>query len=324
MFLSNISTVFADPVSDALLDGAADKAKEVIARAEAAGDAIAKAFGEQALAAIEALRVAAHDTTMEISQQVEERQKQLVNDLQSTLDQLMAGEAVAMDDLTRLTADIGGQIKNLPFTNQAAELMMYQPRVVVADGPATIALKAIGPKLGDTNATLSFNGRQIPVNFSTDKELFAQIDREILPFSEFDPVYATFKLSFDRSNKIWWQPWTWFVSDVVSRDLTLMLMPKRMASFEIATTVNQVGSESKDYVTTIGAGGKDRAIFYPVGIPQLDAEGGWQIDTDKLLSQGLPFANVGGDKGDCVGMVKDQLTRQQLVFHLQFGHRTTN
>ncbi len=160
-----------EPVTDALLDKAEENAKDVIARAEAAGDAFAKALGEQMLQAIEALRESVHDTIIDAKEAAVDVQRQTFDNINVVLEQARQGEKVALTDTTVLVATVSDQVKSLPFADHAPEVMLYSPRVLVPRGVPEIPVHIIGPKLADSEASLSYEGSNVPLHNAREVEL---------------------------------------------------------------------------------------------------------------------------------------------------------
>lgn len=313
----------ADPLTEAILGSAADKAKDVIARAEAAGDAIAKSLGEQALRAIEALRVALAGSIGQTDDAVKARQTQLFNDVNTTLERLESDEKLVARDAAALTASWASTVKSLPFADRAPEVLMYEPRVITPEGAGAIPLSIVGPRLANADPVLaSGTGAEVVISAPSDQELFATLDRKSFEFDEHEPTYKTIKLRFDQNVWSLLSPATWFGKDVVDRDITLMLLPKILANYRIEMSVNGTRTSQKTYEKVVGGAGKDGPFYPGVEVPPLDKDDGYVIDTDAILKNGLKFADIGGDSAQCVGLVADKLTKNLLVFHIQHGHIT--
>jgi hypothetical protein len=125
-----------EPITDALLDKADRDAKDVITRAEAAGNVVAKAIGEQALKAIQALREAVHNSIGDAKEAYLQSQRETYDNISKLLDQAENIEKVSMTDVTSLLATVSNEVGNLPFINMPPAVMLYQPHVIVPDGPS--------------------------------------------------------------------------------------------------------------------------------------------------------------------------------------------
>jgi hypothetical protein len=313
-----------EPVTDAMLDKAESSAKEVIARAEAAGNSVVRALGEQALRVVEALREAVHSSIGDAKEAYLESQQKTFNNVNLVLDQLRDFEKVSLTDVTTLTATLSDEVSRLPFIGHAPAVMLYQPRVVVPRGAATVLVRVIGPKLAASGPTISFDGVDLPLHKARDVELVAQLDRGKLQFNEKEPRYQAVTIRFDQAETKWWKPRTWFRSDIIQRDMTLLLLPKTLGKFQIATKINSTNTEKKIIARHAGGHGKDAPMDIGIAPDPPDTAAGWQIDVDQVVAdKGVKFSPQSGDDGaSCVGLLMETLTPKGFSFRLQHGHKT--
>jgi len=312
-----------EPITDALLDKADRDAKDVIARAEAAGNAVAKAIGEQVLKAIQALREAVHSSIGDAKEAYLQSQRETYDNISKLLDQAENLEKVSMTDVTSLLATVSNEVGNLPFINMPPAVMLYQPHVMVPDGPSEIPVHVIGPKLASSDPTVTFNKAPVQIQNSRDVELIALLDRRTMSFDEREPHYVPVQIKYDQAQTTWWKPWTWFSHDFIQRDMTLLLLPKTLGSYSIQTKLNSIDYKYKDIARSAGDHGKDNSMNVGIRPDPPDVRDGWKIDVDKLVKEGLKYRKTGGDdEASCSGMVSATLTPDGFSFQLTFGHKT--
>jgi hypothetical protein len=312
-----------EPITDALLDKADSNAKDVFARAEAAGNAVAKAIGEQMLKAIQALREAVHSSIGDAKEAYLQSQRETYDNISKLLDQAEDLEKVSMTDVTSLLATVSNEVGNLPFVNMPPTVMLYQPHVMVPDGPSEIPVHVIGPKLAASDPAVTFKNVPVQIQKSRDVELIALLDRKTMTFDEREPHYVPVQIKYNQAQTTLWKPWTWFTDDIIQRDMTLLLLPKIMASYSIQTKLNSTDYKYKDIQRSAGGHGKDNVMDLGIGLDPPDVRDGWKIDVDKLVKGGLKYRETSGDAGaSCSGLLPATLTPDGFSFRLTHGHKT--
>jgi hypothetical protein len=312
-----------EPITDALLDKADSNAKDVISRAEAAGNAVAKAIGEQVLKAIQALREAVHSSIGDAKEAYLQSERETYDNISKLLDQAEDLEKVSMTDVTALLATVSNEVGNLPFINMPPAVMLYQPHVMVPDGPSEIPVHVIGPKLAASDPAATFKNVPVQIQKSRDVELIALLDRKTMTFGEREPSYVPVQIKYDQAQTSWWKPQTWFEHDIIQRDMTLLLLPKIMGSYSIQTKLNSTDYKYKDIQRSAGGHGMDNAMDRGIGLDPPDVKDGWKIDVDKLVKNGLKYWETSGDAGaSCSGLLPATLTPDGFSFRLTHGHKT--
>jgi hypothetical protein len=312
-----------EPITDALLDKADRDAKDVVARAEAAGNAVAKAIGEQVLKAIQALREAVHSSIGDAKEAYLQSQRETYDNISKLLDQAENIERVSMTDITSLLATVSNEVGNLPFINMPPAVMLYQPHVMVPDGPSEIPVHVIGPKLASSSPSVTFNNAPVQLQKSRDVEVIALLDRKTMTFEEREPRYVPVQIKYDQAQTTVWKPWTWFAHDIIQRDMTLLLLPKIMGSYSIQTKLNSTEYKYKDIQRPAGGHGMDNTMDKGIGLDPPDVKDGWKINVDKLVKEGLKYWTTAADAGaSCSGLVSSTLTPDGFSFRLTHGHKT--
>ncbi len=312
-----------EPITDALLDKADSDAKDVIARAEAAGNAVAKAVGEQVLQAIKALREAVHSSIGDAKEAYLQSERETYDNISKLLDQAENIEKVSMTDVTSLLATVSNEVGNLPFINMPPSVMIYHPHVLVPDGASEIPVHIIGPKLAASDPAVTLNNASVQIQKSKDVEVIALLDRNTMTFSEREPHYVTVQIKYDQTKRIWWKPWTLFTYDIIQRDMTLLLLPKIMGSYSIQTKLNSADYKYKDIQRSAGGHGKDHVVDLGIRLDPPDVKDGWKIDVDKLVKNGLKYWATSADAGaSCSGLLSATLTPDGFSFRLTHGHKT--
>src|SRR6267142_4570110 len=217
-----------EPITDALLDKADRDAKDVIARAEAAGNSVARTIGEQVLKAIQALRDAVHASIDDTKKAYLQTERDTYDNISKVLEQAQDMEHVSMTDVTSLLANVQNGVSNLPFVNLPPSLMFYGPPVIGPGGPSEIAVRVIGPKLASSNPEVSFKDAPVKIQKSKDAELVAMLDRKVMTFDEREPRYVPVKIKYDQNERSVLKPWTWFSHKETEREMTFLLLPKIM------------------------------------------------------------------------------------------------
>jgi hypothetical protein len=313
----------ADPITDAMLDKADSTAKDIIARAEAAGNAVAKAIGEQLRQSIQALREAIHSSINDAKDAYLQSERDTYDNITKGLDQVKDIEKISMTDITATLANLSNEVGSLPFINLPPSVMLYQPHVMVPQGNSEIPVHVIGPKLASSEPVVTFNGAPVALQKPRDVELIAVLDRKALKFDEIEPHYLPVHIKFDRAQATWWKPWTWAAHDVIDRDMTLLLLPEILGRYTISTKLNQTNYEYKNVGRTAGGRGKDAPMDRPIGLDPPEAKDGWKIDVAKLTKDGLKFSTLSQSGGSsCTGLQNDTLTENGFNFRLQHGHET--
>jgi hypothetical protein len=312
-----------EPITDALLDKANKEAKDVIQRAEAAGNAVAKAIGEQMLKAIEALRQAVHSSIGDAKEAYLQSQRETYDNISKLLDQAQDIEKVSMTDITSLLATVSNEVGNLPFVNLPPALMLYQPHVMVPDGPSELPVHIIGPKLASSDPAVTFKNSAVQLQKSRDVELIAVLDRKAMTFDEREPHYVPVQIRYDQAQATWWKPWTLFAHDIIQRDMTLLLLPKIMGSYSIQPKLNSTDYAYKEIQRSAGGHGQDNVMDLGIRLDPPDVKDGWKIDVDKLVKGGLKYWTTSADGGaSCSGMLPATLTPDGFSFRLSHGHKT--
>ena len=312
-----------EPITDALLDKADGEAKDVIARAEAAGNAVAKAVGEQVLKAIQALREAVHSSIGDAKEAYLQSQRETYDNISKLLDQAENIEKVSMTDVTSLLATVSNEVGNLPFINLPPAVMLYQTACDGARWTFRNSSAYYRAKVTASGPAVTFKNAPVQIQKSRDVEVIALLDRKTMNFAEREPHHVPVQIKYDQAQTTWWKPWTWFTHDVIQRDMTLLLLPKIMGSYSIQTKLNHTDYEYKDIGRSAGGHGMDNTMDQGIGIDPPDVKDGWKINVDKLLRDGLKYSTTSADEGaSCSGLVPATLTPDGFSFRLTHGHKT--
>jgi hypothetical protein len=311
----------AGPITNFFLDGVEDKAENVMAKARAEGNALAWGVADAAKSVIDAWKDANKELLDDAFDGLEEQQRRLFNNMNETLTRLEDDQTILVRNAERLTAEWSGVIKDIPFVDHDPEVMNYRPRVITPVGEGEVPLVVVGPKLGGASPAMEIGEEEIAVGSSTDNELLARVLRKNLVFDETASKFMEHKLTFDRTVTVWYKPWTWGAKERVERQISIWLLPKQMASFEIVPTLPDELSTPGVYSTQVGGRGKDAP--YPVAVPlaPIWIEQGYVYDT-LAIAQNQFFSNAGGDNASCTGAKVDTITPKSFDFYMQMGHRS--
>jgi hypothetical protein len=239
------------------------------------------------------------------------------------LDQAQDIEKVSMTDVTSLLATVSNEVGNLPFLNLPPAIMLYQPHVMVPDGPSEIAVHVIGPKLAQSDPAVTFNSAPVQLQKSRDVEIIALLNRKTMTFEEREPHYVPVHINYDQAEVTWWKPWTWFRHDIIQREMTLLLLPKTMGSYTIQTKVNSTDYQYKDIQRAAGGHGMDNVMDQGIRPDPPDVADGWKINVAKLVKEGLKYRPTSADHGaSCGGLLPATLTPDGFSFRLIHEHKT--
>lgn len=323
--LLSVAICFAPPAkAQDVLQPLEDSAKEIISRAEAAGDAVMKSLGEQLLMAIEALRVSAKDVIETGAGAFSAQQMDVFNNLKQALDLVEEQKEAVVEDANRLTASIAGKVAGFPFTDVRPDVMMYRPRVLLPDGAVdAVPIRIIGPLLAASDPTLDHDGVTIALDRSSDTELNGVLTREDFAFDPEQPLYTSVSLALEYSTSSWYLPWTWFSSDTVERDLTLMLLPVRLGDYRISTEI--ASYERKAYAPLVAHRGKNEVIKARVEPIPAEYSAGWRIDTDAVLSGGVTVAiEKQAGNAACTGVLTPSVSAAGFDFEISVSDNSGN
>ncbi|RWP68182.1 hypothetical protein [Mesorhizobium sp.] len=310
-----------DPVTDFFLGGIEDKAENLMEKARSEANAVAWGVADAAKSVIEAWKLSNAELLDKAFSGLSVQQRELFNNMDETLTRLENNQELVVRDAEKLTAEWSGVIKNLPFTNHDPEVLNYRPRVIVPIGEGTVPLVVTGPKLSSAEPSFNSSGKAMPVGRSTDHELLVQLNRGDLTFEETKSSFAQYKLTFDSKAFSWWQPWTWWSRDRITRDTTIWLLPKQMAAFTIVPMLPSEDVAAGTYGVQVGARGKDSAYPQNVPLAPLWVDQGYVYDA-VAIAQNKFFSDAGGDKASCSGAKIDSIGPLKFTFMIQLGHRT--
>jgi hypothetical protein len=142
------------------------------------------------LRAIQALREAVHSSIGDAKEAYLQSQRETYDNISKLLDQAEDLEKVSMTDVTSLLATVSNEVGNLPLVNMPPSVMLYQPHVMVPDGPSEIPVHVIGPRLASSDPAVTFKNVPVQIQKSRDVELIALLDRKTLTFDDREPHYV--------------------------------------------------------------------------------------------------------------------------------------
>jgi hypothetical protein len=323
MFVSGVLLVSMNSaVAMPPFDEMRNSANDVIARAEQAGNALLLQLGRQLLATIDAMEASAIEVINSGRDAALVVEGELFRDVHETLGRLEEGQEIVANDLDRMTANWASLVARLPWVDASPEVSTYRPRILVPNGSEDIPITVVGPRLADAYVGIEQGSGATTVNLSGDNELIALLSRETIDFPEQEIEFLTLALELDVAPPFsWYKPGTWFASDVVMRDLTFMVMPTTIAQYRIETVVREETTETRDYTGSTNARGRDSEVRRTIQLPGLDAEAGWEFDTDRIRNGEYDHTRT-NDRGgsSCTGVHMDSLSRTAVVFRHQIGH----
>lgn len=313
-----------DPVTGVLLGGVEGKINDVLDHATANGDFLIQRMAQQALALIKAWKESNESLLNTGFDRLDSTTQALFNDMKTTFSRLEEDKTIAVHDVERLSAIWSGTIKGLPFTNHDPEVFDYYPRVIRPVGGNLVPVHIVGPKLASAGPALVAAKSQTAVDLrkATDTELIANVERQKLSFNDDSSNLVSYSLTFNDGKFRWLNPKTWFRNDVTARDITVWLLPKNMADYEIAVTVPDDKTDSKTFPITLSPHGKDSTYPGGVAVPPDLLKAGYEIDVAKVLAGGFWGNPAQSGGSSCSGPDRNTITPQGFTFNMQLGHET--
>lgn len=305
-------------------DSARSAANDVIARAQAAGNDLLEQLGQMMLETIDA----AEQSAISIIEEGEDAATTVIDTLMADIDvqleRLAQERDITFDEVGSVTANWASLVSRLPFVDGSAEVMMYRPRVISPLGSRQVAVTVVGPGLADGfEAAMTSEGAEIEVNLSSDNEIVLLMDREDFGGSADDTTFASISISYDAAPpSVWWRPGTWFASDIVEREMTFLVMPETLATYQIDPIVQVERTQRDRHSATTNARGQDSVVRRTVGMPA-DLEAlGWDFDVAAIRGGDWVHARI-RDRGgsSCTGIDRDELRPHSIVFTHQIGHQ---
>lgn len=239
------------------------------------------------------------------------------NQIDSMVDKVNNDKEVTVGEVRDLTAQWSQIISNLPLANHDVQILTYSPRVIVPVGETTIALRIEGPNLANAGGKLTWQGYEFVPSATKQTELLAQLDRSSLTFPDTVSRFVAYRFDYERT------PSAFFFKNWTHVDLTMWLLPKRLAHYNIETRVTKTSASTDRAKFSVSAKGKDAPYRQGISVPDDKYRDGWRMDVEKIRAGGpggVTASNGGGDHGTCTGPDQNTVTANGFVYVADLGH----
>ncbi|MET4312713.1 hypothetical protein [Bradyrhizobium sp. RT4b] len=230
------------------------------------------------------------------------------------IDKLTIVKDTTLDDINGITAQWAQIIGTTLIGNGKPYVVSYSPRVVVPEGEDVIRLKILGPKFADADVRLVLSssasiGGASPLAYEADFRL----NRKELSFKDISSSFVDYSLDYKED------PDSWFNKERRKKsDLTLWLLPKRLAHYKITTRVTVSTRETDTKTVNLGQF-KGRNSRIPRAVPVPDSALGWRIDLTRRNE--IRLIQGGADKGRCEGIEDNSITENGLTMFARVDNR---
>jgi hypothetical protein len=237
-------------------------------------------------------------------------QQEFFKKIDADIDKLTVAKDTTLDDINGVTAQWAQIIGSTLIGNGKPYVVSYSPRVVVPDGEDKIRLKILGPKFAEADVRLVLSTSESisgvsPLAYESDFRL----NRKELAFQDASSSFVDYSLDYKED------PDSWFNKGKRKKsDLTLWLLPKRLAHYKITTRVMVSTREIDTRTVNLGQfRGRNSRINRAVAVP--DSALGWRIDLTRRSE--IRLIQGGADKGRCEGIEDNSVTENGLTM---FAH----
>lgn len=297
-------------------------------RAQQTGDAIARAFAEQALRIIAEWKKANADLINTAFDKLDKQTREVFTNINNVATRLEKGEAVAFIDLQRTMATMATVASQLPLASKEPQVLFYWPSILVpsdSTGVNPVNVRILGTRIADANPQLSIGDKPIELKRYSDNEIGFYIAPSMLEKAKASPKTTSFKLKYASQFSVWYKPASWH-PDVKQRDIDLTMLPSVPGSVTLTQTATQTQWETSS-LGPYHVSGKGQDSVYQTGYALSPAErqAGWEVDIDR--QGGQPFNDNGGDGNggsSCTGYDPQRITPLTVGFNIQLGHTRRN
>ncbi|MGY3077884.1 hypothetical protein ACVWZZ_004292 [Bradyrhizobium sp. LM6.10] len=294
-------------------------ANDLIDKGRDSGDFLLWRLGIQLQGVIDAWKKANSSLLNEGFDKLDRASQDLFRKLESEIETVRNEKDITVDQVERLTGEWSAIISQTAIGSGDPSVLNTTPRVIVPDGGSIIPLAVTGTNLPAADATIDIGSRHDdkPIVPSAQQIQFS-VMRSELAFPEDESTSLTMPLSYRTQPTKWYKPWTWFSRARSRNDLSVVLLPKRLAKYEIRTRV--LTDVKLTDTRTINLGqfrGRNSRVPRAVAAP--DAALGWHLDLTRR--QDIHLLPGGGDHGRCEGIEDASITENGLTMFARVDNR---
>lgn len=292
-------------------------------RAQETGDAIARAFADNASRVIAEWKKANQDLINSTVEQLDGESKKMFTEINNVASRIEHGEAVSFVDLQQTMATAAGVIDRAPWTSKEPAVWFSWPTIVVPGSDGAVTVHVLGPRIANANPrVISFGSSSVPVKKTSDNQIVFELSRSSMAAAEAKAKSYDFKLSYDVSKSVWYNPFSWWSKEVRERDIDLTVLPSTPGWVTLVQTIRVDEWEHQQIgPILVGGVGHDNTYRTGWGLTPLLVEQGWIVDKEKQQQE--RFDDNGGDGSggsSCSGYDPSRFSDTFVGFNIQHGH----
>lgn len=291
-------------------------------RAQETGDAVARAFADQALRVIAEWKKANQSLINSAIDGLDDQSKMMFTNINNVASHIEHGEAVSFIDLQQAMATAGSVIDRLPATSKEPAVSFYWPTFIVPGSDGTVTVRVLGAQISNANPRVSAGSSSIPLKKLSDNQIAFNLGRSSMAAAELKVKDYDFKLDYDVSKSVWYNPFSWWSTEVRDRDINLTVLPSTPGSITLTQTIRVDDWEYRQIgPITVGGVGHDNTYRTGWGLTPLMVEQGWILDKEKQEHE--RFDDNGGDGSggsSCSGYDPSRFSDSFVGFNIQHGH----
>ena len=116
-------------------------------------------------------------------------------------------------DLQQAMATAGGVIDRLPATSKEPVVSFSWPTIIAPGSDGAVTVHVIGTRISNANPRVSSGSSSIPVKKRSDNQITFDLARSSLVAAKSKAKDYNFKLSYDVSKSVWYNPLSWWATE---------------------------------------------------------------------------------------------------------------
>jgi hypothetical protein len=283
------------------------------------GDFLVWRLGIQLQGLIDAWKKANSELLNESFEKLDRRAQDFFRNVDSEVEKVRDEKNLTFEQVERLTGEWSGIISQTVIGSSDPSVLNYSPRVLVPDGGRSVPLVATGPNLAAANATIDLgSARSVKPAAPLGHQVQFSLNRSDFVFPEDESATVNLPMKYRTRLFKWYNPTTWFSLGRTTSDLGIVLLPKRLAKYDVHTRVQVDLKKSETRVVNLGKfQGRNSRIARAVAAP--DSALGWRIDLTRRSE--IHLVPGGGDHGRCEGIEDSSVTENGLTMFARVDNR---
>jgi hypothetical protein len=302
-----------------LIDRFGDVAGGLIDKGRDSGDFLVWRLGIQLQGVIDAWKKANSQLLNESFDKLDRSVQDFFRNIDSQVEKIRDEKNLTFEQVERLTGEWSGIISQTVIGSSDPSVQNYSPRVLVPDGGQSVSLVATGPNLAAANATVDIGSTHaVKPGAPLAHQVQFPLNRSDFAFPEDDSLTVSLTMKYQTRLFKWYNPATWFSRGRTTSDLPIVLLPKRLARYDVHTRVQVDLRESDTRIINLGKfQGRNSRIPRAVAAP--DSALGWRIDLTRRSE--IHLVPGGGDHGRCEGIEDSSITENGLTMFARVDNR---